>query len=304
MVMERYIYLQVPEQNYNMLFDTHTHPYMTFKKTPEVILDKFFTDNYQNKCVSIACNIDSSLQSIDFAQKYDRLYATIGFHPCDIPYTSYRSFTNIDIKKADNIDKKIDSDMQILRDIYQKNKQYIVAIWEIGLDEYHLENISQKTWLDIPFIQWLQMKYFEAQVRLAKELMLPCVIHSRETNDKVFEILQQEIVTDYVFHCFSWSWEFIEKVLKQNSKAMFGFWGILTFKKSYELHKIIRKIPLNNIIIETDSPFLTPEPLRGKEENEPIFVKHVLTKLQQLRSENSKEIQKAVYENATRFYNA
>jgi len=290
--MERYISSVVLELRINMFFDSHTHPYITFKKSPENILEHFFWDHPKNMCVSIACDIETSLKSIELAKKYPRLKATVWFHPCDIPYTSLNSLLQGEIK------------LQIteLKNIYQKNKQHIVAIWETGLDYYHLAKISEKTRLSEEDIKHIQEIYFRAQIQLAHVLELPFVIHSRESNPEVLEILKQENAHNYVFHCYSGDWDFTQKVLEQNPQVLFGFWGALTFKKSQDLQEVARKLPLRHITLETDSPFLTPEPLRGREENEPLYVSHVLTKLQELRDESPEEVERVVFENARRFY--
>lgn len=128
------------------------------------------------------------------------------------------------------------------------------------------------------------------------------MIHSRESNEEVYEILAQEQAQNYVFHCYSGDWTLAQKILRQNPHAMFGFGGVLTFKKSLELQEVARNLPLANILLETDAPFLTPDPLRGKEENEPIFTRYVLKKLQELRDESPEDIEKAVYENGKRFF--
>ena len=275
-----------------MLFDTHTHPYITFKKSPEYNLEHFFWADKNNKCISIWCDIETSKNSIAFAQKYPQLKATIGFHPCDLPYTSLNSLLQGEIRL------QIDQ----LKKIYHEDKKHIVAIWEIGLDYYHLESISQKTGLRVEDIKQMQNLYFRAQIWLARELWLPFVIHSRESNEEVLEILTQQQGKNYVFHCYSGDWELAQKILQQNSQAMFGLWGVLTYKKSQQLREVAKNLPLESILIETDAPFLTPEPLRGREENEPIFVSHILKKLQELRDESPEEIESTLYENAKKFF--
>lgn len=268
-----------------MLFDTHTHPYITFKKSPESILEHFFWDDPKNICISVGCDIKTSLQSIELAKKYPwNIYASIGYHPCDIDY----KYPGIPV--AD------------LRELYERNRKYIVAVWETGLDYYHLASISERTWLWEELVKDRQEIYFRSQISLARELELPFIIHSRESNSEVLQILKEENAHNYVFHCYSWDWKFAENILRQNPQAMFGLWGVLTFKKSQELHEVACKLPLKNILLETDAPFLTPEPLRGREENETLFVSYVLKKLQELRAESDEEIEKTVYENAKSFY--
>ena len=320
-----------------MLFDTHAHPYITFKKSPEAILENFFRDP-NNRLVSIACDIKTSIQSIELAEAYPWVYATIWYHPCDLPYASLNSGSapaiarvllqgEIKLQNAvasfplqgkefkievswDTHNTSLNSllqgeiklQIQELKNIYQKHKKHIVAVWETGLDYYHLASISEKSWLWESVIKQIQAEYFRAQIRLAQELELPFVIHSRESNDDVLAILSQEQASNYVFHCFSWDIDFAHKVLEQNPQAMFWLGWPLTFRKSHALHELARKLPLKHILIETDAPFLTPEPLRGREENEPLYVSHILAKLQELRDESPDEIEKMVYENGKKFY--
>lgn len=268
-----------------MLFDTHAHPYLSFKKSPETILEHFFWDE-RNICISIGCDIESSEKSIALSKKYPwKLFASIGFHPCDLDWYQYPKGVVADIEK-----------------LYERNKEYIVAIWEIGLDYYHLYHLSESSWYSESEIKEIQKTYFREQIRLAKKLNLPFIIHSRESNEEVLEILREENTENYVFHSFSWDWDFAQRVLAQNPEAMFGFGGIMTFKKSQDLQEVVKNLPLKHILIETDSPFLTPEPLRGREENEPEFVKYVLKKIQELREEAPEEIEKILYENGKKFF--
>lgn len=267
-----------------MLFDTHAHPYMNSRKSPEAILENFF-ETPANYMISIGCNIKTSQTSIELAKRYPKLKASIGFHPVDIPL-----FDNLD----DN--------MQILESLYLNNTSTVVALWETWLDYYWLDDITKKSWIWKTQIQATQASYFRAQIALAKKLALPFIIHSRESNPEVLEILQREKAQNYVFHCFSGDWKFAQKVLAQNPQALFGFGWILTYKKSLDLHEVAQNLPLANILLETDAPFLTPEPLRGKEENESSYLSYVLKKLQELRSESPEEIEHIVYENAKKFY--
>ena len=283
-----------------MLFDTHAHPYITFKKSPEAILENFFRDG-DNRLVSIACDIATSLQSIELAEKYPWVHATLWFHPCDLPYISLNSGST-SAKARILLQREIKLQVEELRDIYQNHKKHIVAVWEMGLDYYHLASISEKTWLSERDIKQIQEEYFRAQIWLAQELELPFVIHSRESNDDVLAILSEEQASNYVFHCFSWDIDFAYKVLEQNPQAMFWLGWPLTFRKSHTLHELACKLPLEHILIETDAPFLTPEPLRGREENEPLYVSHVLSKLQEIRDDSPEEVERVVYENGKRFY--
>ena len=166
-----------------MLFDTHAHPYITFKKTPEQILEHFFSEK-NNRLISIGCDEDTSKKSIELATKYPWIKAAIGFHPCDIPYTSFSQNSSYE---------KIQNKMDFFRELYINHKNSIVAIWEIGLDYYHLSPLSDASWLNQEEIKRIQEDFFRTQIQLAQELHLPFIIHSRDSNERVLEILYTKI---------------------------------------------------------------------------------------------------------------
>lgn len=274
-----------------MLFDTHVHPYIYFKKSGAENLQNFF-NAWGKYLISVGCDIKSSLLSIELAQQYSGVYASIGFHPCDIPMWAEKTSLN----------SLLQGEMKQLRDLYTQQKKHIVAIGEIGLDYYHLATLSEKSWYSHSEIISWQKDFFRAQIRLAKELSLPFIIHSRESNEEVLEILEQENARNYVFHCYSGDWDLAQRILQQNPQAKFGFGWTLTFKKSTDLREVAQNLPLKHILIETDAPFLTPEPLRGKEENEPIFTKYVLDSLQDIRNEAPEEVENTIFENSKKFF--
>lgn len=269
-----------------MLYDTHCHPYLLQDITCENAIKNFQSENWKFlNC--IACDVDSSQTSIHLAQKYDCVYATIGVHPTH----------TIRNKKS------VEEEIQSLEDLYEKNKHFIVAIGESWLDYYWLESLSEKYSLSIDEITQIQKQYFRAQINLAKKLWIPLIIHNRNASDDIFQILQQENFHNFVFHCFSESYDFARKLLDFAPDCMLWFWGIATFKNASDIQDVVRKIPLKNIIIETDAPYLTPTPLRGKKENEPALVRYVLSKIIDLREEGSQEITKCIFDNSKKFFN-
>ncbi len=267
------------------MYDTHCHPYLAREKNSETITQDFF-DGWGTDLNSIAVDLPSSQTCVDLAKKYSWVHATIGIHP------TY----------CQNYKHDLPATIQKLRSLYQDNSNYIVAIWECGLDYYWLEDISTKTGMPPADIRSLQKDFFIAQIQLARELSLPIVIHNRESGADIFEVLRQQDFKNFVFHCFSENLEFAQALLEFAPECKLGFWGITTFKNAHSIQKVASEIPLKNILIETDSPYLTPSPYRGKQENEPLYVKYVLEKIIDLRSESPTEVEESIMRNSKEFF--
>lgn len=267
------------------LYDTHCHPYLAKNKSQEEVLENFFERewNYLN---SIAVDIPTSLTSIEIAQKYPGARASIGIHPTHC------------LEYKDTLNETIDT----LREIYHIHSANIIAIWEAWLDYYWLKSLSEKHKVSEEEIIEIQKDFFRAQIRLARELWLPLIIHNREASEDIFEILVQENFKNFVFHCYSEDYSFAQKLLDFSPECMLWFWGIVTFKNAQAIQEAVRKIPLKNIIIETDSPYLTPVPFRWKQENEPSYTRYILSHIIDLRSESSEEISEQIFKNGTFFF--
>ncbi len=262
------------------MFDTHSHPYLSKKqKTGEIISS--FVKNWWSYLVSIWIDIESSEESIILANDNDKVFASIWVWPSDtIKY-------NWKIKET--IDK--------LEKLYLKNREKIVWIWECGLD-YHWVPSLVNEYLNAEDIIKLQKKFFIAQINLAKKYNLPVIIHNRKAKNDTLEILKQENCKNFIFHCFSENLEFAEKCLKYSPNCKISFSWIVTFKNAKDIQETAKNIPLKNIIIETDSPYLSPVPYRWRQENKPEFVKYVLEKIIELRSEDADVIEKQIMENS------
>ena len=140
------------------------------------------------------------------------------------------------------------------------------------------------------------------KINLAKKLNLPIVIHNRDAKNDIFEILKEENFKNFVFHCFSENLDFAKKVLEFSPNAMISFSGILTFKNAIEIKETAKNIPLENILAETDSPYLTPMPFRWKEENEPIFTRYVIEEIAKLKNQDLEYISEKIFENSKKFF--
>ncbi|MBB1565208.1 TatD family hydrolase [Candidatus Gracilibacteria bacterium] len=275
------------------IIDTHCHPYLNRKKSLNDILENFFK-NSGEAMIIIGTDLENSLESVKIAKQNKNIFVTIGIHPCDIG--------KLDLEET----------IEKLENIYKENKEKIVAIGEIGLDYYRIEKDSEKFFESgkikdkqkyISETKIKQKYFFEAQINLAKKLNLPIVIHNRESKDDIFEILKKLDFKNFVFHCFSENLNFAEKLLDFAPNAMISFSGIVTFKSAENVREAAKNLPLKNILAETDSPYLTPVPFRGKQENEPIFTRYVIEEIANLRNENVEKIAESIFQNSKNFFN-
>ena len=250
------------------LFDTHAHlDDERFDEDREQIIEQIKKDGI-SLIVNPGADMKSSRAAIKLAEKYDFIYAAVGIHPHDVK----------DITEADLIE---------LEQMAKHEK--VVAIGEIGLD-YYYDNSPRE----------LQREYFIKQIELANKLSLPIIIHSRDASMETYEILKEHKKDiGCVLHCFSQSLEMAELYLKIGCHLSFA--GPLTFKKSSKLKEVARNIPLDKIFIETDSPYLTPEPYRGRR-NDPSKVRYVAEELSKLRAISVDKIAEITMNNAIEFF--
>ena len=256
-----------------MLYDTHCHPNLAKNKNSEKIINNFLEENPEGFLNIIWTDLEKSKQVLELSKKFDRTFSSIWIHPCDI--------YDLDLEKS----------ILKLENLYLKNKEKIIAIWEIGLDYYWEKDKKEE-----------QKKFFKAQIELAKKYNLPIIIHNREAKDDVLEILKQTNFKNFIFHCYSKNLEYAKKLLDFSPNCKISFSGIVTFKNAKEIQETAKNIPLKNILVETDSPYLTPTPFRGKCENEPAFTKYVLEKIIELRNEETEKIKKTIFENSLKIF--
>lgn len=269
-----------------MLYDTHSHPYLAKNLSQETIIENFF-NTWGTHINSIWCDIKSSQASISLAKKYNWVYATIWIHPTHT---------------LEYLNRGINDIISELESLYHKNTGTVVAIWEIWLDYYWIETLAKKHNITQDDVRKIQKEYFKAQIDLASRLWLPIVIHNRESSEDILTILKETSCKNFVFHCFSEDLDYAHKLTDIAPDCKLWFWGIVTFKNAQKTQEVASKIDLKHIIIETDSPYLTPEPYRWKRENEPILVKEVLSKIIDLRTESSETITDTVFQNSTDFF--
>ena len=254
-------------------FDNHAH--LDDEKFD--IDRKEVIENIQNEdigFISAGYNLESSKKAIELSKKYSFIYATCGISPNDIPQTEDELWKNL---------KKIE-------ELAKENKK-VLAIGEIGLDYYWEKDKEMKK---------IQKKAFIEQINIANKLELPIVIHTRDAVMDTLEILKENDVKNKgIFHCCPLNRELVKEGLK------LGFYiscaGPVTFKNSKNADEIIKMIPNDKILIETDSPYLSPEPLRGKRNN-PTNVKYIAEKIAKVKGKTAEEIGKITYENAKKAY--
>lgn len=248
-----------------MFIDTHMHIGDDFGVQPDLYV-KNATDAQVEVLIASFCEKDDIMLSTKFVEKYKNLYACIGYHP-----------------EVSN--KIVEKDYEILEEMV-KNNPKIVAIGEIGLDYYWNKDNKDK-----------QREVFCKQLEIAEKLKVPVVIHSRDSINETYEILKKYKVSG-VIHCFSGSLEMAKKFISLG--FLLGIGGVVTFKNS-KLFEVIEKLELTNIVLETDSPYLTPEPNRGKT-NESSNIPYIAQKIAEVKHIPLENVAKITTENAIRTF--
>jgi TatD DNase family protein len=258
-----------------MFIDTHAHLDLPEYKTEVSAVLGRAGDVGVVKVINVGVDVESSKHCVDLARKYPEVYAAVGIHP--------ESAKELDIESQNRLYSFI------------ANKK-VVAIGEIGLDYYYLKRSSKYS--SYPTRQE-QMFCFEQMLDLALETRLPAIIHSREADTDMHGILKSyHGQLRAVIHCFSSDIYFAQKLLDMG--FMISITGNITYKNP-ELIEAVKEIPLSSLMIETDSPFLTPEPYRGKR-NEPAYVIEVAKKIAEIKGVPVAEIEAKTTENAIKFF--
>lgn len=247
------------------LIDSHAHlNNEAFDEDRKELFDRIKEN--MDFVVNIGYDLESSEISVEYANKYDFIYATVGFHPDEIG-----GYNEVAEKKLEEL---------------AKNKK-VVAIGEIGLD-YH--------WMTFP--KEKQQEIFRRQLELAKKLNKPVVIHSREAMEDTLNILREYPEVKGIFHCYPGSVESAKEVI---DRFYLGIGGVLTFKNAKKLVEVVENIPLDRLILETDCPYMAPTPFRGKR-NEPMYVEYVAKKIAEIKNISYEEVVKATNENTKKAY--
>ena len=255
-------------------FDTHSH-YNDEKFDED--REQIIKDTYESGVTKFVCagyNIESSKKAIELSKKYEFIYSICGISPNDVPQSEQELWKNI---------------AEISKIVKENETNKLVAIGEIGLDYYWSTENKE-----------LQKEAFIKQIDLANELNLPIVIHSRDASSDTIDILKAHSVEKKgIFHCCQFNQEMIRQALELGYYISFA--GPVTFKNSKNAPDVVNMVPLDRILIETDSPYLAPEPNRGKR-NDSRNVKYVAQKIADLKDIPIEDIAKITYENAMRIF--
>src|SRR3989344_1611059 len=268
-----------------MLVDTHAHlNFKAYNEDRDQVIQRCV--DLKMKVLNIGAAIGTSRTAVDLAQQYDFLYAAIGLHPIHVFDETFR-----------------EADYQTL--IHQVAKK-LVAMGETGFDYHHLPEILDKGAGSIAKIKRKQEEVFRQHIKLARNNNLALVVHGRNGKDEatayqdILRVLKDEDWTRGVIHCYGGKLAEAKMFVEQGFHL--GFTGIVTFDKTGVLEQIIKWLPLERILIETDSPYLTPEPHRGQR-NEPAYVQYVAEKIAQWKDKTKEEIIEITGDNAHRLFN-
>ena len=251
-----------------MLFDTHAHyDAAQFDSDRDAVLSAL-PDQGVGLEVNPGCDLESSRKAAALAERYPFLYAAVGVHPEEC--ADWR-----------------DSDVDELRTLATQPR--VVAVGEIGLDYYWPENPPRA----------LQQRVFRAQLALASELDLPVIVHDREAHGDSMAIVREFPQVRGVFHCFSGSAEMAKELVKLG--WMISFTGVLTYKNARKSVEAAQAIPMDRLMIETDSPYMAPVPHRGKR-NHSGYVAHTCQRLAEIKGITEEECAQITWENGMRFF--
>lgn len=258
-----------------MIFESHAHyDDRQFDVDRETLLENLPFQNV-GVIVNVGSDIRSSKESITLAHQYDYIYAAIGVHP-------------------DEVDTMKEADMEELSHMAKEDK--VVAIGEIGLDYFRKEGDAYKS---------VQKEWFCRQLDLAKEIEKPVIIHSRDAAEDTIQILRDfkkgnpQIENPGVIHCYSYSPELAKEYVAMG--FYIGIGGVVTFKNAKKLVETVAQIPLERILVETDSPYLCPEPNRGKR-NDSSQIRYVIDRIADIRGIAPEEVEKQTEMNARKMY--
>lgn len=250
-----------------MYFETHAHyDDKKFDEDRDEILLTLKNHNV-GYVVNIGADMESSYNSIKLAEKYDFVYASVGVHPHEA----------ISVKEED---------YKTLENWLQQDK--VVALGEIGLDFYY--DFSPRD---------IQRQVFKRQLKICENVTKPVIIHSREASQEVFDIIKDSKVRKGVVHAYSGSLELALEYIKLG--FYIGVGGVLTFKNANKLLNVVENIPLEHILIETDSPYLAPVPVRGTRNNSQNL-KYIVEKISEIKQIEPEKVEKITLETAKKFF--
>jgi len=253
-----------------MIFDTHVHyDDPAFDEDRDSLIASLEKSGIGN-VVDIGASIDTTRKALELAHKYDFIYAAVGVHPSEVEELTEDSF-------------------ELLREWSEDGR--CVAIGEIGLD-YHWPEPGRE----------LQKKWFRRQLDLARQKQLPVVIHSRDAAKDTIDIMKEEHAEEIggVVHCFSYTKEIAKECLDMG--FYIGVGGVVTFKNGKKLREVVEITPIEKILLETDCPYLAPEPYRGKR-NSSLYLPYVVEEITKIKDISAEEVIRITENNAKTMYN-
>lgn len=271
-----------------MLIDTHAHVnFVAFKEDGDVVVERALKNNIW--IINSGSQWETSRRAVEYAKKYkEGIFASVALHPIHLASRAvHESLDEQELLDFETKEEKFDYD-------YYKNlalDEKTVAIGETGLDYYHLGQENREAQIE------LQKEIFLRHLELARQVGKPVVIHCREAHSDILAILSGWDITGMI-HSFSGRWSQAQEYLKKG--FYLGFNGIITFARDYD--KVIKNMPLERLVLETDCPYLAPVPFRGKR-NEPLYVKYVAEKIAQIKNISFEGVASATTENAKRLFN-
>jgi TatD DNase family protein len=271
-----------------MIIDTHSHlSFKAYDADRNEVIKR--TQEEGLVCIDVGTNLKTSQRAVELAEKNENIYSAIGMHPIHIKNDLLK--IKMDEEEGAFMPLGEDFEYEKYKELALSNKK-VVAIGEIGLDYYY----KPKTKTRLEEFKKLQKELFTKQLDLAEELNLPVIIHCRMAFEDVYEILKDRNLKG-VIHCFTGNWELAQRFIS------LGFYlGINGIIFKLDLDEVINECPLESILIETDCPYLTP-PTEGKDKrNEPIFVKHVIQKIADLKGFTFEEVARQTTQNAKKLF--
>jgi TatD DNase family protein len=251
-----------------MYIDTHTHlQFESYDEDRELVIQRAIKNNV-DAMITIGTDLKSSHQALELAKKFAVIFASVGIHPNDCEGSTSSDLIKI-IKMAE--------------------EEKAIAIGEIGLDYYRLNTSKEK-----------QQEILRSQIQIARDLGLPIIIHNREAHGDIYKVLKEEKAEEIsgVFHSFTGDVKFLESILNLNYYV--SFTGPVTFKNT-NYNQLIERVPPEQLLLETDSPFLSPVPFRGKR-NEPSYVRYIAEKISQVKGLTIEKLAEITSENAKNLF--
>ncbi len=253
-----------------MIIDTHAHlDFDQFDEDRDAVIQRAIQSDI-GAIITIGTSLKTSDQAVKLSENYAPVFAAVGIHPSDCGEANSSDY--------DAIEKL-------------SHHEKVIAIGEIGLDYYRMYHPKE-----------IQMQAFKQQIQLARKLKLPVIVHNRDSHEDLIKTLLDEKADDVggVLHSFSGTFDFLERVLKTN--FFISFTGNVTFKNAEDSRALLAETPIERLLLETDCPFITPAPHRGKR-NEPAFVIYTAEKIAEIKKIPLKTLQDITSDNARQLFN-